>query len=158
MTESTTTARETNTSVTDKLVNAYNNKTGVILDLDNCGKFVRETLFYAIIHDTKGDEGSSADIMGVKGKACAMYVYVFMKDPKKILNNELLNAEEFERKEYLKWIWKEGLQRKGKGNIRRELSCEKSAVYSMIAETFKSTYICQGNILKQCRLTTSPQI
>ena len=138
MTASTSTGVSTTNTTTNKLVNAYNNKHGVRLDLDNCAKFVRETLFYAIIHDTKGEEGSATDIMGEKGKACAMYVYVFMKNPKKILNNELLNAEEIERREYLKWIWKEGLKRKGKGNIRRELSNEKSAVYSMISETFKS--------------------
>ena len=128
----------TNHTSSNKLNNAYKNKHGVGLDLDNCGKFVRDTLFYAIIHDTKGEEGSPSDIMGVKGKACAMYVYAFMKNPKKILNNELLHADNSEREEYLKWIWNEGLKRRGKGNIRKELSHEKSAVYSMVSETFKS--------------------
>ena len=50
------------------------------------------------------------------------------------------NATDEEIRAYLKWLWKEGLKptTKGKGNIRRDLSNEKSAVYAAISEAFKS--------------------
>ena len=57
-----------------------------------------------------------------------------------ILNPCLQNATDEEIRAYLKWLWKEGLKptTKGKGNIRRDLSNEKSAVYAAISEAFKS--------------------
>jgi hypothetical protein len=46
-----------------------------------------------------------------------------------------------EKEHYLKFLWREGLQTKGRYNIRKALSNEKSAVYAGISESFKSTCI-----------------
>jgi hypothetical protein len=41
---------------------------------------------------------------------------------------------------YLKDLWTTALNTKGRGNIRRELSSEKSAVYAALNEAFRSKY------------------
>jgi hypothetical protein len=43
---------------------------------------------------------------------------------------------------YLKDLWTTALNTKGRGNIRRELSSEKSAVYAALNEAFRSEYCC----------------
>ena len=58
------------------------------------------------------------------------------------MNPCLQDATDEERRAYLKWLWKEGLKptTRGRGNIRRDLSNEKSAVYASISEAFKSEW------------------
>jgi hypothetical protein len=116
-----------------------NNRHGVRHDLEALCKFVRETLFYAMIHDARGSGTNPSDeVMGENGKACQIFVHVFLRDKEKISNTELLDSTLEEREHYLKLLWKEGLQTKGRYNIRKALSNEKSAVYAGISESFKS--------------------
>lgn len=118
---------------------ALNNRHGVRNDLEALCKFVRETLFYAMIHEARGTgTNPSEEIMGENGKACMIFIHVFMRDKDKISNVELVNSTNEEKEEYLKFLWKEGLQTKGRYNIRKALSNEKSAVYAGISESFKS--------------------
>lgn len=126
-----------------KYFTAVNNKHGVRHDLEALCKFVRETLFYALIHDARGSGANPNDeIMGENGKACQIFVHVFLRDKDKISNTELLESTREEKEHYLKFLWREGLQTKGKYNIRKALSNEKSAVYAGISESFKSK--CSG--------------
>jgi hypothetical protein len=118
---------------------AMNNKHGVRQDMEALCKFVRETLFYAMIHDARGSGANPSDeIMGENGKACQIFIHVFMRDKDKISNVELIDSTPEEKEQYLKFMWKEGLKAKGKYNIRKALSNEKSAVYAGISESFKS--------------------
>jgi len=121
-----------------KYVTAMNNRNGVRHDLETLCKFVRETLFYALIHDAKGSGTNPNDeVMGENGKACQIFVHVFLRDKDKISNVELRDSTVEEREHYLKFLWREGLQTKGRYNIRNALSSEKSAVYAGISESFK---------------------
>ena len=123
----------------NKYFRAINNKHGVRQDMEAMCKFVRETLFYAMIHDTNGSgTNPTTDIMGENGKACQVFIHVFLRDKDKISNVELVESTHEEKNQYLKYLWKEGLQTKGKYNVRKALSNEKSAVYAGISETFKS--------------------
>ena len=102
-------------------------------------KFVRDTLFYAMIHDVRGSGTNSNDeIMGENGKASKIFIHVFLRDKEKISNVELVEGTPVEKEQYLKFLWKEGLRTKGRYNIRKALSNEKSAVYAGICESFKS--------------------
>jgi hypothetical protein len=124
-----------------KYAAAVNNRTGVRNDLDALCKFVRETLFYALIHDARGTGSNPNDeVMGENGKACQIFVHIFLGDKDKITNVELLDSTLEEREHYLKFLWREGLQTKGRYNIRKALSNEKSAVYAGISESFKSKW------------------
>ena len=124
-----------------KYVKAMNNRHGVRHDLGALCKFVRETLFYALIHDARGAGTNPNDeVMGENGKACQIFVHVFLRDKEKISNIELLDSTLEEKEHYLKFLWREGLQTKGRYNIRKALSNEKSAVYAGISESFKSKY------------------
>jgi hypothetical protein len=123
----------------NKFFLAIGNKHGVRQDMEALCKFVRETLFYALIHDARGSGTNPNDeIMGENGKACKIFVHVFQRDKEKISNTELLESTSEEKEHYLKYLWKEGLQTKGRYNIRKALSNEKSAVYAGISESFKS--------------------
>lgn len=123
----------------NKYFRAISNKHGVRQDMEAMCKFVRETLFYAMIHDTNGSgTNATTDIMGENGKACQVFTHVFLRDKDKISNIELVESTQEEKNQYLKYLWKEGLQTKGKYNVRKALSSEKSAVYAGISETFKS--------------------
>lgn len=118
-----------------------NNRHGVRHDLEALCKFVRETLFYAMIHDARGSGTNPNDeVMGENGKACQIFVHVFLRDKEKISNKEMLDSTLEEREQYLKFLWREGLQTKGRYNIRKALSNEKSAVYAGISESFKSKW------------------
>lgn len=122
-----------------KCFKAINNKNGVRNDMEALCKFVRDTLFYAMIHDARGSGATPNDeIMGENGKACQIFIHVFLRDKEKISNIELIDSTPEEKKQYLKFLWKEGLQAKGKYNILKALSHKKSAVYAGIAECFKS--------------------
>ena len=124
-----------------KYVAAMNNRNGVRHDLETLCKFVRGTLFYALIHDARGSATNPNDeVMGENGKACQIFVHIFLRDKDKISNVGLLDGTLEEREHYLKFLWREGLQAKGKYNIRKALSSEKSAVYAGISESFKSKW------------------
>ena len=107
-------------------------------------KFIREQIFYVFVHDFKDDRD---DCLSAEGEVCQEFIesYFDIDHNEKVLNPCLQNATEEEIRAYLKWLWKEGLKSttKGKGNIRRDLSIEKSAVYAAISEAFKSK---QGGI------------
>ena len=125
-----------------KCFKAMKNKHGVRQDMEALCKFVRETLFYAMIHDARGSGANPNDeIMGESGKACQIFVHVFLRDREKISNIEMLQSTPEETEHYLKFLWKEGLRAKGKYNIRKALSNEKSAVYAGISESFKSKWL-----------------
>ena len=69
-------------------------------------------------------------------------------------------ASEKEFKAYLRFLWKEGLKTnwKGKGNIRCDLSNEKSAVYAAISDKFRSKWLlwlCDGIVVGCTNLTGS---
>ena len=119
-------------------------------------KFVRETLFYAMIHDVRGSGANPSDeIMGEDGKACKIFIHVFLRDKEKISNVELVESTPEEKEKYLRFLWKEGLRNKGKYNIRKALSNEKSAVYAGICESFKSK--CKrGNVLQLLNTMAQP--
>ena len=123
-----------------KYFKAVNNKYGVRQDLEALCKFVRETLFYAMIHDARGSgTNPNNEIMGENGKAIHIFIHIFLRDREKISNMELIESTREEKEQYLKFLWKEGLRTKGKYNILgKALSNEKSAVYAGIAESFKS--------------------
>ena len=55
-------------------------------------------------------------------------------------NVHILDAPEEDLRQYLKFLWNKGLSDKGKGNIRKNLSQEKSAVYASIENCFKRKY------------------
>jgi hypothetical protein len=76
--------------------------------------------------------------MGENGKASKIFIHVFLRDKEKISNVELVEGTPEEKEQYLKFLWKEGLRTKGRYNIRKALSNEKSAVYAGICESFKS--------------------
>jgi len=121
---------------------AITNKHGLRNDMEGMCKFVRETLFYALIHDARGP-GSDPEIEVVKedGVACKSFVKTFMTYRNKITNVELVGSSATEQEQYLKYLWKEGLNpKKHEWNIRKALSNEKSAVYSGISESFKSKW------------------
>jgi len=122
-----------------KYFRAINNKDGLRKDMGAMCKFVRETLFYALIHDARG-AGTNPDdeVMKEEGTACKSFVKSFLRYSDRISNSELLGSSTAEQKHYLQYLWKEGLQaKKAKYNIRRALSNKKSAVYAGISESFK---------------------
>lgn len=124
-----------------KWYRAISNKHGVRQDMESLCKFVRETLFYALIHDARGLGANPNDeVMGENGRACQIFIHVFLRDKEKVLNIELLDSTREEKEKYLKYLWKEGLKARGKYNIRKALSNEKSAVYAGISECFKSKW------------------
>jgi len=132
-----------------KCFKAMNNKHGVRHDMETLCKFVRETLFYAMIHDARGSRANPDDeIMGENGKACQIFVHVFLRDNEKISNIELIKCTTEEKEQYLKFLWREGLKAKGKYNIRKALSSEKSAVYAGISECFKSKSVKKHVLLR----------
>ena len=98
-----------------KYFKAVNNKHGVRQDMEALCKFVRETLFYAMIHDVRGSGTNPNDeLMGENGKASKIFIHVFLRDKDKISNAELVESTPEEREQYLTFLWKEGLQTKGR--------------------------------------------
>ncbi len=91
----------------NKYFKAMNNKHGVRVDMEALCKFVRETLFYALIHDARGSATNPNDeVMGENGKACQIFVHVFLRDKDKISNIELVDCTPEEKEHYLKFLWK----------------------------------------------------
>jgi len=94
----------------NKYFRAVSNKHGVRNDMEALCKFVRETLFYAMIHDVRGPGPNSQDeIMGENGKACQIFIHVFLRDKEKISNLELAESRKYSRrKETISEILVEG--------------------------------------------------
>jgi hypothetical protein len=131
---------ETHTEPESTLANALDNAAGIEKDMAELGTLVRERLFYIIIHDLKD---TSDDVLKKDGRICNASIKYFLmaSNRGKITNKYILSATERDFKQYLRSLWIQGLSTKGKGNIRRELSQEKSAVYASINEAFKSEFI-----------------
>lgn len=123
----------------NRFVQAIQHEMGVAADMRTLSRFVREQIFYVFVHDFKDDKD---DCLSADGEVCQEFIESYFDNDhnETILNPCLQNATDEEIKAYLKWLWKEGLKptTKGKGNIRRDLSNEKSAVYAAISEAFKS--------------------
>jgi hypothetical protein len=116
-----------------------NNVAGIERDMGELGRLIREKLFYMIVHDLKDN---SDDVFETGGRLCNASIQYFLQPSNrgKITNKCIMDASEADYTQYLRFMWSQGLSTKGKGNIRRELSQEKSAVYSAINEAFKSKF------------------
>lgn len=121
------------------VLKALNNKNGVENDLAILCKWVREDLFYVLIHDFKD---SNDNTMKPDGPLCSMFVKNFMKRANRSLisNPDIQGVNDEDMRGYLQQLWIVGLskQTKGKGNIRKNLSLEKTAVYASIQNAFNS--------------------
>ncbi|MFM7526898.1 MAG: hypothetical protein ACKO63_00125, partial [Nodosilinea sp.] len=94
-----------------KYYKACQNKRGKRTDMEAMCKFVRETLFYALIHDARGGgTDPESEVMKEDGTACKSFVKAFMHYRPKITNVELIGSSSSEQEHYLKYLWKEGLQ------------------------------------------------
>ena len=132
-------------------VQAIQNETGVDNDLMTLCKWVREELFFVLIHDLKSENDQT---MSEDGPLCSMYVECFMKRENRssIVNADIHGASDEEMKGYLKHLWTKGISKetKGKGNIRKNLSLEKTAVYAAINDAFKSKFECWAQDKNEC--------
>ena len=120
-------------------VKAIQNDNGVDSDLATLCKWVREELLFVLIHDLKSDNDQT---MSEDGPLCSMFIKRFMKREYRlsIVNVDIHGATDEEMKGCLKHLWTKGISKetKGKGNIRKNLSLEKTAVYAAINDAFKS--------------------
>jgi hypothetical protein len=143
----------------NRFVQAIQHEVGVAADMRTLSKFIREQIFYVFVHDFKDDRD---DCLSAEGEVCQEFIesYFDVDHNEKLLNPCLQNATEEEIRAYLKWLWKEGLKSttKGKGNIRRDLSNEKSAVYAAISEAFKSKYGRANNERFECQRVSQPKV
>jgi ribonucleotide reductase beta subunit family protein with ferritin-like domain len=132
------------------LAQAMSNIAGIDRDIRVLGKFTRGTLFYNIVHDLKNEKD---DVLSEEGKLGQYFVHHFLKEANKheISNGNIIGASETETKQYLRFLWNKGLTMKGRGNLRRELSNEKSAVYASISDAFKSKF---GVLYNYCFCTS----
>ena len=118
----------------NRLVRAKTYRHGWNTDLMALSKFIKEQVFYVVVHDFKNDSDDPLDVN--HGAICQN---LFLKKfPNKVTNVHMKKATKEEMTVYLKDLWTAALNTKGKGNIRRELSSEKSAVYAAINEAFRS--------------------
>jgi len=124
---------------TQTYLKAKQNEIGVESNLLTLCKWVREELFYILIHDLKSENDST---MSEEGTICNTFVQRFMKleNRASIVNPDIHGAPDTEMKAYLKYLWSKGLsnETKGKMSIRKNLSMEKTAVYAAINDAFKS--------------------
>jgi len=134
---------------TQTYLKAKQNEIGVESDLLTLCKWVREELFYVLIHDLKSENDST---MSEEGTICNTFVQRFMKleNRASIVNPDIHRAPDAEMKAYLKYLWSKGLsnETKGKLNIRKNLSMEKTAVYAAINDAFKSKYLFVVELLR----------
>ena len=123
----------------NRYLNAQNYTLGVKADMKTLSKFVREELFYVFVHDFNNEDDDCLAL------ACEEFVeYCLEPDNKKSITiPHIQTATPVEFKVSLQFLWKEGSKTnlKGRGNIRKDLSHEKSAVYASIADAFKSKYM-----------------
>ena len=132
-------------------VQAIQNENGVDNDLMTLCKWVREELFFVLIHDLKSENDQT---MSEDGPLCSMFVKCFLKRENRssIVNADIHGATDEEMKGYLKHLWTKGISKetKGKGNIRKNLSLEKTAVYAAINDAFKSKFECWAQDKNEC--------
>jgi hypothetical protein len=122
---------------TNRLVRAKTYRHGWNNDLLALSKFVKEQIFYVVVHDFKNESDDPLDVN--HGAICQN---LFLKKfPSKVTNVHMKKATKDEMTMYLKDLWTTALNTKGRGNIRRELSSEKSAVYAALNEAFRSKYV-----------------
>ena len=110
------------------------NKVGIQRDMELLSKFVREKLFSFMVHDLKNCRDD------VLSETCQTFIKFFVSPINSVNNVHILDAPEEDLRQYLKFLWNKGLSDKGKGNIRKNLSQEKSAVYASIENCFKRKY------------------
>ena len=124
----------------NRLVRAKTYKHGWNNDLQALSKFVKEQVFYVVVHDFKNESDDPLDVN--RGAICQnLYLKRF---PAKVTNVHMKRATKEEMTVYLKDLWTTALNTKGRGKIRRELSSEKSAVYAALNEAFRSKYCVAG--------------
>jgi len=117
---------------------AINNEIGIESDLITMCKWVREELFFFLIHDlkTKNDQ-----TMTTEGSPCGDFVSWFLEKDNRpsIVNSDIHGADDTLMTQYLKHLWTIGVscEATSKTNIRRNLSMEKTAVYAAISDAFK---------------------
>ena len=122
--------------LTNRLVKEKTYKQGWNNDLMALSKFVKEQVFYVVVHDFKNESDDPLDVN--RGAICQnLYLKRF---PSKVTNVHMKKATKEEMTVYLKDLWTTALNTKGRGNIRRELSSEKSAVYAALNEAFRSKF------------------
>jgi hypothetical protein len=120
----------------NRLVRAKTYRHGWNNDLQALSTFVKEQVFYVVVHDFKNESDDPLDVN--RGAICQnLYLKRF---PAKVTNVHMKTATKEEMTVYLKDLWTTALNTKGRGNIRRELSSEKSAVYAALNEAFRSKY------------------
>ena len=85
----------------------------------------------------------SKDVLRINGELCNLSIQYFLmaQHRREITNRYIMGASKIDFKEYLRFMWNQRLSTKGKGNIQRELSQEKSFVYLAINEAFKSKFV-----------------
>lgn len=127
---------EENRDLSNRLVRAKTYRHGWNTDLLALSKFVKEQVFYVVVHDFKNE---SDDPLDVNNGAICQNLFL-KKFPTKVTNVHMKQATKEEMTVYLKDLWTTALNTKGRGNIRRELSSEKSAVYAALNEAFRSKY------------------
>ena len=127
---------EETTDHSNRLVRAKLYRHGWNSDLLALSKFVREQVFYVVVHDFKNE---SDDPLNVNHGAICQNLFL-KRFPAKVTNVHMKKATKDEMTMYLKDLWTTALNTKGRGNIRRELSSEKSAVYAALNEAFRSKY------------------
>jgi hypothetical protein len=92
-----------------------------------------------LIHDFKDGNDST---MKPDGPLCAMFVKNFMKRANQslIANPDIQGVNDEDMKDYLQQLWVVGTSKRSrnKGNIRKNLSLEKTAVYAAIQNAFNS--------------------
>ena len=129
--------RDENRVHTSRLIKAKTYRHGWNSDLLALSKFVKEQVFYVVVHDFKNE---SDDPLDVNNGAICQNLYL-KRFPTKVTNVHMKKATKDEMTVYLKDLWSTALNTKGRGNIRRELSSEKSAVYAALNEAFRSKCI-----------------
>jgi hypothetical protein len=117
------------------LARAMTNKVGIERDMEQLSKFVRGYIFSNLVHDLKNQND---ELLSENGLPCQTFIRFFSSPINPVHNIHILDAPEEDLRQYLKFLWNKGLSEKGKGNIRKNLSQEKSAVYAAIENCFKS--------------------
>ena len=140
---------ENNDDNANTLVRAKTYKHGWNNDLQALSKFVKEQVFYVVVHDFKNE---SDDPLDVNRSAICQHLYL-KRFPAKVTNVHMKKATKEEMTVYLKDLWTTALNTKGKGNIRRELSSEKSAVYAALIEAFRSKYCVALGLVRNVMLS-----
>jgi hypothetical protein len=114
---------------------ASRNEVGVNADMGVLSKYVREKVFYVVIHDLKNP---SDDVFRTGGPLCNSFIRCFCvpANRKSLVNAHIVAAKERDLKEYLQFLWKKGITERGTNNIRKVFSNEKSSVYSAIRDAF----------------------